>query len=149
MTLSNVTITKNGAKFGGGIYNYETATLTLNRTLISGNKAPSGAGPEVYNSPTGTVNVNAFNLFGQKNNPGVVNVNPGATDVIPGSTVTAPKILSPALKNNGGLTPTHALVAGSPALDQIDTGAPGTDQRGVTRPQNGLSDIGAFEREVP
>jgi hypothetical protein len=153
MTLSNVTITKNNAKYGAGIYNAgtydnETATVTLNRTLISGNKAPSGAGPEVYNNPDGLVNVDAFNLFGQKNNPGVVNVTPGASDVIPGLTVTTPKILSPTLKNNGGPTPTHALVAGSPALDQIDTGAPGTDQRGVTRPQGALSDIGAFEREV-
>ena len=41
------------------------------------------------------------------------------------------------------------LFRGSPALDQIAAGAPATDQRGVTRPQNGPSDIGAFEREGP
>ncbi|HEX2450802.1 MAG TPA: choice-of-anchor Q domain-containing protein, partial [Gemmatimonadales bacterium] len=145
MTVSNVTITKNTAKFGGGLYN-SSGTTTLRRTLISGNKAPSGAGPEVYNN-TGNVVVDTFNLFGQKNNAGVAHVSPGATDVIPASNVTTPKILSPALKDNGGPTPTHALVLGSPALDQIASGAPATDQRGVTRPQNGLSDIGAFELE--
>jgi hypothetical protein len=145
MTVSNVTITKNGGTYGGGVYN--SGTITLIQTLISGNKAPSGAGPEVYNY-NGTVVANSFNLFGQKDNPGIANFSPGATDVIPASSVTTPKILSPALKNNGGPTPTHALVLGSPALDQIASGAPATDQRGVTRPQNGLSDIGAFEREV-
>ena len=145
MTVSNVTITKNTAKFGGGLYN-SSGTTTLRRTLISGNKAPSGAGPEVYNN-TGNVVVNTSNLFGQKDNAGVAHVFPGATDVIPASNVTTPKILSPALKDNGGPTPTHALVLGSPALDQIASGAPATDQRGVTRPQNGLSDIGAFEFE--
>lgn len=146
VTVSNVTITKNTGKFGGGLYN-SSGTTTLHRTLISGNKAPSGAGPEVYNH-TGSVVANSFNLFGQKNNPGVANVSPGATDVIPALNVTTPKIVSPALKNNGGPTPTHALVLGSPALDRIAAGAPATDQRGVTRPQNGLSDIGAFELAV-
>ncbi|MGH7359131.1 MAG: choice-of-anchor Q domain-containing protein, partial [Candidatus Rokuibacteriota bacterium] len=147
MTVTNVTMTKNTAIFGGGIYNADDGTITLNRTLISGNKAAAGFSSEVYNY-NGTVVADNINLFGQKNDPGVANVSPGPTDVIPGSTVPTSKILSPSLKDNGGPTPTHALVAGSPALDQIAAGAPATDQRGVTRPQNGLSDIGAFELEV-
>ena len=146
MTVTNVTITKNAARFGGGVFNYLNGAITLSQTLISGNKAPSGNGPEVYN--IATVVADDFNLFGQKNDPGVVNVPYGSTDVIPGPTVTTPKILSPSLKDNGGPTPTHALVPGSPALDQITAGAPATDQRGVVRPQNVLSDIGAFELEV-
>lgn len=55
------------------------------------------------------------------------------------------------LKNNGGLTATMALLAGSPALDRIPTTPPGlfptNDQRGFIRPINGKADIGAYEFE--
>jgi hypothetical protein len=58
-----------------------------------------------------------------------------------------------ALADNGGPTKTHALLAGSPAIDHGDNGgAPATDQRGVARPRDGdgngslVVDIGAFER---
>lgn len=58
------------------------------------------------------------------------------------------------LQNNGGPTPTMALLAGSPALDRIPTNSdpalnpfPPIDQRGVHRPINGKADIGAFEFE--
>jgi hypothetical protein len=59
------------------------------------------------------------------------------------------------LKNNGGPTKTHALLAGSPAIDAGDNaGVPATDQRGSGFPRkkdgNGdgliVVDIGAFER---
>jgi hypothetical protein len=57
------------------------------------------------------------------------------------------------LANNGGPTQTHALLAGSPAIDHGDnTNAPATDQRGVARPRDGdhngsrAVDIGAFEK---
>ena len=56
------------------------------------------------------------------------------------------------LSDNGGRTPTHALLVGSPAIDQgpLD-GFPRTDGRGFPRPTDGggtdgtRSDIGAFE----
>jgi len=66
------------------------------------------------------------------------------------------------LQDNGGPTPTHALLPGSPAINAIpvedctydDDGDPGTpevplttDQRGVRRPQGGRCDIGAYERQ--
>jgi hypothetical protein len=57
-----------------------------------------------------------------------------------------------ALAVRGGATPVHSLLPGSPALDALTMGTGGfgdplaSDQRGVTRPQNGLADIGAFER---
>lgn len=46
-------------------------------------------------------------------------------------------LLAP-LSFNGGATRTHALLNGSPAIDAGDpTTFPATDQRGVTRPQDG------------
>jgi hypothetical protein len=70
------------------------------------------------------------------------------------------------LQNNGGLTQTHALLPGSPAIDQIPSvlfefpsvnyadfichsQLCGTDQRGVSRPQGGGIDIGAYEYAPP
>jgi hypothetical protein len=57
------------------------------------------------------------------------------------------------LAKNGGPTQTHALLAGSPAIDHGDnTDAPATDQRGLARPRDGdgngssIVDIGAFEK---
>lgn len=58
------------------------------------------------------------------------------------------------LANNGGGTRTHALLAGSPAIDAADTDAchgklaQGVDQRGAPRPQPFGCDIGAHEQEV-
>lgn len=53
--------------------------------------------------------------------------------------------------NNGGLTPTMALGAGSAAIDAAGTGfpCPAADQRGVPRPKGAACDIGAFERAAP
>ncbi len=51
-----------------------------------------------------------------------------------------------ALQNNGGSTPTHALLPGSPAINAANnTHCPAQDQRSVPRPQGGTCDIGAFE----
>jgi len=51
-----------------------------------------------------------------------------------------------ALAENGGLTRTHALQSGSPALNTgTATGVPTTDQRGL--PRDATPDIGAFEAQ--
>ncbi|HKF95157.1 MAG TPA: choice-of-anchor Q domain-containing protein [Gammaproteobacteria bacterium] len=64
-------------------------------------------------------------------------------------------MLNTRLASNGGPTRTHALVAGSPAIDAINDGTcppPARDQRGVKRPQDGngdggpACDSGSFER---
>ena len=52
------------------------------------------------------------------------------------------------LVNNGGVTPTHALLANSDALDAGDDSlCPLVDQRGYIRPAGGC-DIGAYEAEA-
>ena len=70
--------------------------------------------------------------------------------------VTAEQLNLGPLQDNGGPTMTHALGAGSVAIDKIPAedcvdadGAPlTTDQRGVARPQGDSCDVGAFELEV-
>src|SRR5262249_26232771 len=65
-----------------------------------------------------------------------------------GSFSTADPKLALLLQKNGGLTETLMLLGGSPAIAAgAKTGAPMTDQRGVTRdPFNvGTVDIGAYE----
>ncbi len=54
------------------------------------------------------------------------------------------------LADNGGPTDTLRLLSGSPAIDSADNAlCPATDQRGVTRPQNSVCDIGAYEKALP
>jgi predicted outer membrane repeat protein len=72
----------------------------------------------------------------------------------PGSIPTMnPDLDTRLLQNNGGPTPTVALLAGSPAVDAIaigdcvdqDNNPVKTDQRGFGRPAGPACDIGAFE----
>jgi hypothetical protein len=163
LTITDSTISGNTANNGGGISNFQGCNyfpgrpcydgiVTLNNSLIAGNHA--GVAPEVEN--TSVVNANNFNLFGSNGNAGVSGFAPGPTDIVP--SVPLAKILGP-LQNNGGPTQTHALVAGSPALDAGDPGgcrdSQGAlltpDQRGFARHVDSNNDgaarcdIGAFE----
>jgi hypothetical protein len=57
---------------------------------------------------------------------------------------TDPKLVP--LADNGGPTPTMALLPGSPAIDAGNTSlAPTIDQRGFPRPAGSAADIGAYE----
>ena len=171
LTLNNVTISDNTAEFyGGGVFVDGSATLDLNRAIISGNAAASGAEVYVYSGTygTGTVTANNFNLLGHSgltNGTAFVNFTPGATDITATSLGTQPTalaaILAPLADNGGPTTPateTHALVAGSPAIDRAPSAActvapvSSVDQRDVARPQEGNGapssnecDIGAYE----
>ncbi|MGH9895384.1 MAG: choice-of-anchor Q domain-containing protein [bacterium] len=69
------------------------------------------------------------------------NFTPGASDITATSDGTIPtalaNVLDTTLADNNGPTETHALIAGSPAIDAAgpDCPPPATDQRGVARPQ--------------
>ena len=56
-----------------------------------------------------------------------------------------------ALENNGGFTNTHALIAGSSALNSagVNSVCANEDQRGIARPQGAGCDMGAFEFAMP
>lgn len=117
----NTTITGNVAlTFGGGIVALALPAAVRN-TIGAGNQAPSNA--EGWGStPTDR------NLVGLNGLAGISS------------------ILDPTLAPNGGPTLTHALAAGSPAIDAgTNSGCPATDQRGVARAQGAACDIGSYE----
>ena len=140
-TLSGNTATGDRNQGGGGAV--RGGALTLNSCTITANRAPNddygrgglalpvGASPTIRNSI-----VTGNNADGDKQ-PAVIS---GDHNILSGDA----KIDT--LKDNGGPTRTHALMPGSPALDAGAT-ALTRDQRGVTRPQGGADDIGAFESQ--
>jgi hypothetical protein len=142
LTVTHSTVTGNaeGGIFGSAPDEYSTR-ITLSRSLISGNGER-----EVSGTGNTFITANDFNVFGFGGNARVRGFEPGPTDIVPRRRLNA--ILDPNLADNGGPTETHALPAGSPAIDAVDDVCPppATDQRGVSRPQDGVCDIGAFER---
>jgi len=159
-TFRNTTISGNTAgsarSGGGGIYISGTSTVNLGNTIVAGNTA-AGSGPDLYRlSSTSTFTTSGGNLIGDNsgnldapNTTTFPTGNPNANGDIVGSNSFPINPMLAALANNGGTTPTHALLAESPAIDAgNNSNSPATtDQRGFTRIVNGIIDIGAFERE--
>jgi CSLREA domain-containing protein len=166
LTMVNVTITDNGGANtgqGGGFENIAsgTHTATLQNVTISNNTAAAGGGM------TGGPNVPKMTNVIIANNA-IDNCVTGTGNVVEGAgssnnldSADTCKLSAPgSLKNTnptlGAVDADHTrpLLAGSPAIDKGNTTAgncPATDQRGVTRPQDGdaipgaLCDIGAYE----
>jgi CSLREA domain-containing protein len=179
--IENSTFSENVGRFGGGAIQNSTAGSTtirnativhnhvteidasdraagilnsggdeavrMSNSLVAGNTVPPAvlmtpdcSGNEIrsqgYNLIGDTTGCLLTNTFGE-----VLNVDPLPT-------------LGP-LADNGGHTPTYALLAGSPALNNGSSAAPKSaagactseDQRSVPRPQGLRCDIGAFELE--
>lgn len=141
MVVINSTITGNSAGFaeqGGGIYT-EGHTMTLTRTIVSGNDALDG--PEISLDTT-TPYADAGNVIGYGGSARCDNWAPGSGDIVPVGPLSS--VLDPLLSDNGGPMLTHALVADSPAIDVASSG-PATDQRGYVRPVGAGYDAGAVE----
>jgi predicted outer membrane repeat protein len=181
LTIVNSTISGNSASLGGGVKNgpisfaLYSAALTITNTTISGNSAGGGGGGIYTTYPSGTVrkfrntivasntSANGPDVNGELTSDGfnLIGNNSGAT-ISPAQ--TSDQIGTPAspidprlapLRNNGGPTFTHALLRGSPAIDQGESSGSTTDQRGFSRPVDfpeipnaaggDGADIGAFE----
>ena len=129
LIITNSTIIGNSAAVGGGVRNLGTAKLT--NTIIA--NSPSGG-----DCSGGIITSLGHNL----DSDGTCGL--GAAGDISGVN----PLLGP-LADNGGPTFTHALLPGSPATDAGDNAAClDSDQRGVTRPQGSVCDIGAYEQEI-
>ncbi len=164
-TLINVTFYGNTASAnGGGGMSNDASSPVLRNTTFSGNSA-AGVGDGVYNINGSYPDIANSIFWGDGTEEysfplgDFYSSMPPITDSIvqggpPSNTITKNVIstdpkLGP-LQNNGGFTLTMALGAGSSAIDYggADIACPITDQRGVTRPQGGKCDIGAYEVRV-
>lgn len=149
VTIANATITGNTAStsVGGGINNNLVSSVDITNSIMAGNTA----GVEGANCD-GQIRSYGYNL--SDDSTAVNSCSLTAT----GDLVGANTLLG-ALGDNGGPTPTEALLPGSPAIDAGDSagctdllGTPlGADQRGVPRPGSagGRCDIGAYELALP
>jgi hypothetical protein len=137
--ISNSTISNNvSSRTIGGLQ--IANTLVMTNTIIANNIANETNWPDCY----GTIVSGGYNLVEEEN---------GCT--ITGDTtgnITGQDPHMGPLQNNGGPSSTHALLAGSVAIDAGGpAGCSGVDQRGYGRPVDGngdglsYCDMGAFE----
>ena len=180
VAMANSTFSGNRSlqDFGGGLYLFSEAQADFDNVTITGNmaaqrggglfvEAPIAAGTPVLansivaaNSASRDVDCSGAILSGGYNLIGQGEGCPGFSVTGGDQTGTAAAPLDPRLgplADNGGPTPTHALLAGSPALNagnptpaggSFPTGGEGScqreDQRGIRRHRT-RCDIGAFE----
>jgi CSLREA domain-containing protein len=130
-TATNCTVSNNSARFEGGVALIGSGyTFNIGNTIIAGNTAT-----DVSPDANGNFTSQGYNLIGDPS---------GANGFTAPGDQTGVNAQLASLANNGGKTRTHALQAGSPAINTGgDTLAPLTDQRGFAR--SGVSDKGAFE----
>jgi hypothetical protein len=161
MTLLNVTVSSNTSENGpGGLESqddFDTGTtgVRLANTIIAGNTGPNS--PDCATGLFSATTSQGYNLLGSGDG---CSMTPQTGDKIgTNGAKIDPKLGG--LNNNGGATPTQALLAGSPAIDGGNPAAVSdnetladppallpcrtTDQRGIVRPQLTACDIGAYE----
>jgi Predicted solute binding protein len=132
-----------GAIFNDGNTQPGGAMLEMSNTIFKGGLE----NPRNIDNQGGVVVSGGYNLT---NDAGVLNTNGGSGGFNgPGEQLNTEPMLGP-LQDNGGLTPTHALLPGSPAIDAGDptfTPPPFFDQRGpgFNRVVDGRIDKGSFE----
>ena len=164
ITVTNSTISGNSAHELGGVY-AAGGVLYLNQVTIANNTAIEGNAPEPPNGnltgPVGGLqvdeNIHLSNSIIANNTGADCNdvFEPLATNInnmVGDGTCSASKTGDPmlgSLENNGGLTDTHNLLAGSQAFGAGDPNyCPETDQRGVKRPDGSYCDLGAVESAI-
>ena len=149
LTITGTTIAGNAASIdesGAAIHNVAGDNLAVGGLVRNSLVAePRGEGDNCANSLlSGGFNLDEDGSCGFGKSSDLV-------DVVAG--------LDPVLRDNGGPTPTHALLPGSIAIDRGNSFGGGVDQRGLPRPSDFAdvgnkeggdgSDIGAFELQVP
>jgi filamentous hemagglutinin family protein len=165
VTVTDSTISGNTAdNNGGGIY---SQSVEITSSTITQNLADGGQGGGVFVSEGGTfkssiiagntgtnapdvsgsnINGNANNLVGNTDGFSGTLGNSDPLGNSDNSDIVDPNPRLAPLGDYGGSTQTHALLPGSPALNNGRL-ISATDQRGAPRPMNGTVDIGAFESQ--
>ncbi|HPB30326.1 MAG TPA: choice-of-anchor Q domain-containing protein, partial [Candidatus Sumerlaeota bacterium] len=130
--IINSTIVENQASAdkGGGLAVLDTAAVFIQNSILCHN-----GGEDYLLRYGGTLVSGGYNLAG---------TDPLSLFTASGDIVGSDPLLGPPALN-GGLIPTRALLPGSPCMDVIPSDYLPTDQRGVSRPQGRLGDMGAFE----
>jgi CSLREA domain-containing protein/uncharacterized repeat protein (TIGR01451 family) len=162
-TISGNTATADGegTGLGGGIFvggpaYFQVGTANLVHVTIAGNTAAAGGG--IYAGLDGVANLTntllAENLTGNCDDGGGVfetagtNLSDDLTCPDTNFLEVDDALIDDLQLNSPGVTATHALLSGSPAIDAAPTLCPDEDQRTVDRPQGAFCDIGAYEAEA-
>lgn|GEM_PF-4904807 len=148
ISLEHVTISDNTATVDTGglllLSGSDGGTdVVLENTLIGDNSAPEA--PDCSRDVEFGVSSQGVNLlsigdggtFGE-------DCLTGPPDLVGTLPTPIDPLLGP-LADNGGFTPTHAVLSGSPAINEAPDQGETDDQRGVPRPQGAGLEIGAFE----
>ena len=153
-TLTNVTFRQNTASHYGGAFYDAWGSPVLNQVTFSGNTAVAGGA--LFADPNSQPVIRNGILWGD--NSEILSLHIGwpaiSYSIVAGGcpagsactfVINADPKIGP-LQNNGGLTQTQALGAGSAAIDKCSNATrASTDQRGVPRPQGAACDMGAYE----
>ena len=157
--LTNVTLSSNQASDdGGGLYNRGSAILS-HVTFYQNQASGPATGGNIFNDEAqmaidGSIlqhapgQANCFNSSGFLNSQGHNLESDASCEFDQPGDLSQTNPLLGMLLDNGGVTATHALSSGSPAVDAAGSSCPATDQRGVSRPQGAACDMGAFELEM-
>jgi hypothetical protein len=152
--LTNVTFSGNSADTGGAVFNNTSSPVFTNVTF--GNNSAVNGGGSIYNFQSSPIIRDSILWEGT-----VVNEDAGSApnfqfsilqDGCPAhatcSNIRTTDPVLGALGFFGGKTPVLPLLPGSAAIDNGNNATcAGDDQRGVTRPKNGICDLGAFESQ--
>lgn len=158
ITLTNVTLSGNGAGGGAGMANEQGSTAVLTNVTIADNSANNNGGG-LSNGSGGTLTVGNSIIFGNSaasgaNCSGMITSaghNISTCGLSASGDISSDPLLEP-LALNDGSTLNYALADGSPARDGgSNTLCPAADQRGNLRPIDGdgdntsVCDIGSYE----
>ncbi len=131
---------------GGGAIDF-LGVLVLTNSILAGNTAATGQGPDLWTEGSGLTAVDC--LIGDNTSSAITN---GVNGNLAGTSASPLSAQLAALGSYGGSTQTMPPLAGSPAIDAGSdsvTNLLATDQRGQPRRSNGRVDIGAVELRTP
>jgi hypothetical protein len=140
----NSTIVNNTGTNTGGIYGANYSLVELHNSIVALNADGSGAS-DLALSSSWFAGTESNNIIGVDESSAFFTGNDNQLGV------TAAALKLGALADNGGSTLTHAVLAGSVAIDVGNNDAAAallTDQRGFDRVVRGTVDIGAFEHAI-